>query len=323
MEKDKLFKLIKVKLPKNVSFIEEISDVLNISYDASYRRVKGKTVLSLKEGVLLSNYYNINLNDVSVSIDKKPEKIIVEKSHHIISDNFLHTFFDKAEIETQKVLNSKKGLIINSAKDFAFYHVDNGVLKKFKLFLFINVLSKNKELKKTTFNNFNPSEDILVKYNTFIDQYRKVSLIEIWNDTTIDNILNQIKYFFDVGLTTKKEATSIANGLIEVLQKIELQAKNKIRDESSGSFHLYHNNLISLLNTIVMKTDVDKSVFVPFTNLSYFKVTDKNTTDQIEEHLKTQLEFSNNLSGNAAVDRKKFFTSMYQKIDNLKVQIYF
>jgi hypothetical protein len=67
-----------------------------------------------------------------------------------------------------------------------------------------------------------------------------------------------------------------------------------------------------------MKTDLEDKVFVPYTNLTYFKVTDKNTTNQIEQHLKKQLEFSNNLSGEAAVERKKFFNSMYQKVEKLK-----
>ncbi len=70
-----------------------------------------------------------------------------------------------------------------------------------------------------------------------------------------------------------------------------------------------------------MKTDKESKIFVPYTNLTYFKVTDKNTTNQIEQHLKTQLEFSSKLSGNVSVERKKFFNSMYQKIENSKLKI--
>ena len=70
-----------------------------------------------------------------------------------------------------------------------------------------------------------------------------------------------------------------------------------------------------------MKTKTDKKVFVPYTNLSYFKINDKNTTNQIEQHLKKQLEFSKNLSGDAAVERKKFFNIIYQKIENRKIRL--
>jgi hypothetical protein len=103
------------------------------------------------------------------------------------------------------------------------------------------------------------------------------------------------------------------------LKLIKKEAKIQKRKDSENRFQLYHNNIISLLNTALIQTEIESIVFVPFTNLTYFKVTDKNTTDQIEQHLRTQLEFSNNLSGNAAVDRNKFFNTMYQKIENRKL----
>lgn len=319
MEKEKLFSIIKDKLPKNVSFIDEIADVLDISYDASYRRVKGKTALTFKEGLLLSNHFNIKLDNLFLDTKKGTGKIVVEKTHHIVSDNFLHTFFEKSEKETQVILDSEGGRIINCAKDYPLYHTDNGSFSMFRIYVLINMLSKDPILKKTPFSEFNPSDEFLEKYNTFLIQYRKVSLIELWNDSTIDNVLNQIQYFFEVGLTTKKEALSILDGLMESLKLIKIEAKNQKRKDSGNKFQLYHNNIISLLNTVLMQTDRENIVFVPFTNLTYFKVTDKNTTDQIEQHLKTQLEFSNNLSGKAAVERNKFFNAIYQKIENRKL----
>jgi hypothetical protein len=319
MEKEKLFTLIKEKLPKNVSFIDEIADVLDISYDASYRRVKGKTALPFKEGLLLSDHFNIQLDNLFFDTKKDTTKIIVEKSHDIISDDFLLTFFEKSEKEAQVILDSKGGKIINCAKDYPLYHTDKGSFSRFRIYVLINMLSKDPKLKKITFSEFNPSDEILNKYNTFLSQYRKVSMVEIWNDSTIDNVLNQIQYFFEVGLTTKEEALSIADGLMTSLKLIKKEAKNQKRKESGNRFQLYHNNIISLLNTVVMQTGNENIVFIPFTNLTYFKVTDKVTTDHIGQHLKTQLEFSNNLSGNAAVDRNKFFNTMYQKIENRKL----
>ena len=318
-EEEKLFNYIKLKLPKNVSFIDEISDVLDISYDAAYRRINGKALLNLAETLKLSNHYNIDINGLFAEAENNTEKIVVEKSHHIISDNFLHTFFDESEKAIQNVLDSKEGRIINCAKDYPLYHADKGAFSLFRIYVLINTLSKSQKLKKIPFSEFNPSEETLNKYNTFIHQYNNVSLVEIWNDSTIDNVLNQIQYFFEVGLTTKEEALSIADGLTVSLKLIKKEAKLQKRKESGNRFQLYHNNIISLLNTVLIQTDIENVAFVPFTNLTYFKVTDKSTTDQIEQHLKTQLEFSNNLSGNAAVDRNKFFNTMYQKIENRKL----
>ncbi|QOD59480.1 hypothetical protein H9I45_08860 [Polaribacter haliotis] len=323
LKKDKLFRFIEGKLSKNISLIDDVADVLDINYDAAYRRVKGKTALTLEDGLILSEHYNFDLNTLLLKKTKDTEKIIVEKTHEILSDNFLNIFFDKSKEETQQVLNSKEGKIINCAKDYPFYHSDNGFLKKFRIFLFLNMLSEKAKSKPVLFSEFNPSKAVLEKYETFLNQYSKVALVEIWNDTTIDNILNQIQYFFEVGLTTEKEAVAIADGLIASLRMLEEQAENQKRKESDNSFHLYHNNLISLLNTVLMKSDSEKKVFVPYTNLTYFKVVDEETTSQIEQHLKKQLQFSTNISGEASVERKKFFNSMYQKIEKRKLKLNF
>tara|TARA_R110002049_G_scaffold616_9_gene3570 strand:- start:6411 stop:7388 length:978 start_codon:yes stop_codon:yes gene_type:complete len=318
---EKLFKLIKEKLPKNVSLIDDIADVLDINYDASYRRIKGKTALTLKEGLKLSEHYNLDFNKLLIRKQTETREISVEKTHGVISDSFLEAFFDNSKLETETVLNSENGQIINCAKDFPFYHTDNKVLKKFRIFLFINMLSKDIRLKKMSFSEFEPTQEISKKYNAFLNQYERVSLVEIWNDSTIDNILNQIKYFFEVGLITKIEAISIADGLTKSLKLIEEQAENQKRDKSKNKYQLYHNNLISLLNTVLMKTDFDTKVFIPYTNLTYFKVTDENTTTQIEEHLSTQLQYSTNISGEASVSRKMFFNKMYQKIEKMQLKI--
>ena len=101
-EEDLLFNYVKEKLPKNVSLVNEIADILNINYDAAYRRIKGKTTLSLKEAFILADHYNLNLNDILSNKSLCTNKIVVEKTHNIISDDFLDVFFDKSKLKHKK-----------------------------------------------------------------------------------------------------------------------------------------------------------------------------------------------------------------------------
>ncbi|MGJ8759219.1 hypothetical protein H0I29_10335 [Polaribacter sp. R2A056_3_33] len=317
---EELFNYIKQKLPKNVSFIDKIAEVLDLSYDAAYRRVNRKTALNLAETLKLANHYNIDLNTLLLSTNNS-KRIIVEKTHHIIEDDFLQTFLDKSSNEIQKLQESRKALLINSLKDYPLYHAGSGFFSMFRIFALINISTKDSNIKKMPFSEFTPSSEILKKHKTFLKGYNKISLTEIWSDSTIDNILNQIQYFFDIGLTTKPESIMIADSLVDSLKVIEEQAKNQKRNHSESSYQLYHNNLVPLLNTVIMKSETQKKIFVPYTNLSYFRISDENTTNQIEQHFKTQIEFSNNLSGDASVERQKFFNTLYQKIENRKTRL--
>ena len=57
-----LFQQIKVKIPENLSFVHEIAELLEISYDSAYRRIRGEKELSLEELVKLGVRFEISLD---------------------------------------------------------------------------------------------------------------------------------------------------------------------------------------------------------------------------------------------------------------------
>ena len=59
---EKFIQYLKEKAQDNTSFAEEIASVLDIGYDAVYRRINLKTSLSLEESVKLAKHYRISLN---------------------------------------------------------------------------------------------------------------------------------------------------------------------------------------------------------------------------------------------------------------------
>ena len=59
---DQFISYLKTRCSNTTSFIDEIASVLDIGYDAAYRRVNNKTNLSLEEAVILAKHYNISLN---------------------------------------------------------------------------------------------------------------------------------------------------------------------------------------------------------------------------------------------------------------------
>jgi hypothetical protein len=58
------FKHIKSLLPVNVSFAETIADVLNVSNDSAYRRIRGETHISLDEIKKLCEEFKISLDNL-------------------------------------------------------------------------------------------------------------------------------------------------------------------------------------------------------------------------------------------------------------------
>ena len=59
---EQFISFLKAKSNDTTSFVDEIATVLDIGYDAAYRRINLKTNLSLEEGVKLARHYKVSLN---------------------------------------------------------------------------------------------------------------------------------------------------------------------------------------------------------------------------------------------------------------------
>src|SRR5262245_8041106 len=59
-----LFQHIKEVLPAGASLADTIADVLHISQDSAYRRIRGETLLVLEEAKILCEAYHISLDQL-------------------------------------------------------------------------------------------------------------------------------------------------------------------------------------------------------------------------------------------------------------------
>lgn len=323
IEKEKLFSIIRQKLPNNVSFIEEIADVLDVSYDASYRRLNGKTALSFEEALKLAKHYKISLNNL-YGLDEEETISVLKQRGSTGSNERLDDFFKLVTKSVNIFGKFKSPEFLYAAKDIPIYYLPHNTLyTKFRLYAFMNIHT-NKEFKqgRTTLQKFNPQSSLVYDAICFKNAFRGLKGTEIWNDTTIDSSLYQIYYFYEIKMITKDEAVQLCRELKGVIESIEQQAANGIWNESPNSrYKMYHNQLVNLNNTVFFKSQKIKTLMIPYTSLSYLRIDDEQTCKEIEEHFDKKLKFSKKISGDAEVERKLFFTSMYEKIEQLCKQI--
>ena len=53
---------IKQMIPPHHSMVNEMADLLSLSNDSAYRRIRGETALTIDEVVLLSNHYQLSFD---------------------------------------------------------------------------------------------------------------------------------------------------------------------------------------------------------------------------------------------------------------------
>lgn len=316
---------IKSQIPNDRSVIDEISDILNINYDAAYRRVNLKTNLTLTEAVELSKHFKISLNKL-YEVGSQ-HTIIAEKSPKIGDAAGLEQYFKTSLENVRPLTKLKSASIIYSAKDVPlFYTLKDSYLTRYKIYVWLKFLNEDGSMSKVSFDDFLKTlpPSLLQSAFSLGETYDYIDITEFWNDNTINGTLQQVFYYFETGLLSKEMALVICKDLQHIVNHVEQQTiKQTIIDsKNNASYNLYKSDLLTMSNTIMVKTQHQKVFFTPFTVLTYFKIEHQETCNEMDRFFSKQMKNSKLLVNAGEKDRALFFNKMQQKIQTVIERIH-
>lgn len=302
---ESFLKAIRSKISKSNSLIDEIASILEISYDASHRRISQKSKFSIDETIILANHFNISLDNLF----SQKEKVIVEKTIEIESLKDMLQYFKASAQQVEILTKNSKTKLYYSAKDIPlFYFMDGTILSKFKAFVWLNLLNTNQ--KKVSFENFVIEESFTEYMQTLKKAYENTAVNEIWNDTTINSSLQQILYFYEAGLLNLKNANALCKDLKRILNLIQAKC-----NDPNNNFALYYNELILLNNNMLIETEEKLTMFVPYTLLGYFITDNEDSCKNVHQFFKQQIINSIALGQSGIKEQNLFFNRAIRKID--------
>ncbi|WP_289664645.1 hypothetical protein [Flavobacterium panacagri] len=306
MESQELFlKVIRQKISPSVSFIDEIASILEISYDASYRRISQKSKFSIDETIKLASHFNISLDNLF----SNKEKVIVQKTIEIENLKDMLQYFKSSAENIEALTKNTKTRLFYSAKDIPlFYFMDGTILSKFKAFVWLNLLNSNQ--KKVAFENFVIDESFTEYMQKLKKVYANTIVNEVWNDTTINSSLQQILYFYEAGLLNLKSANALCIDLKRIIELIRTKCNNP--DEK---FSIYYNELILLNNNMLIENEEKLTMFVPYTLLGYFITDNEDSCKNVHQFFKQQILNSIPLGKSGIKEQNLFFNRAIRKID--------
>ena len=309
MYQELLLKQIRSKIGDK-SLNDEIANVLNISYDAAHRRTSMKSKFSLEESLVLSKFYNISLDRFLES----DNQIIAKKTKPIRTVTDLLNYFDDALHLLNDFKINKGTEVYYSAKDIPFFYtISDSVLSRFKLFVWMNLLNEKDFMQP--FDDFK-LERYSDKSEGLKSLYENLNVTEIWNNTTISSILNQVLFYSEIEILSKETAKLILDELKILIKSIEKKAENE-----NKIFHIYSHDILILNNSILFKNEEKSSLFVPYNMFGYMMTDDQSTCDDALNFFQHQIKNSRLLNASGNRDKKLFFNKMYQQIENLKQKL--
>ena len=311
MLQDHFLNVIAKQLPGDITLISAIADTLEISYPSAQRRVSNSAKFSFEEAIILAKAYNISLDLLYDTGDNNT--ISVHKTEVITGIKDFEAYFLRSTKLLEPLLAIPNVKITYAAKDLPIFYTSEGVLAKFKLFVWLKILDPDFTI--NNFDMFKLPASVIKAYSNFGKLYRNLPIDEFWDVTTINSILKQLDFYKTSGIISKENALTICDELIVIIKSIQ----QKTTPESN--FKIYYNELLLMSNSVLIETPIKNSVFVPFSVVNYFNTSDPLTCKQFSKTIKYQMNHSKLLNTSGEKEKSMFFNRLLQKVTNFKVHI--
>ena len=315
------FNHIKSILPYHLSIVDEVANLLNISYDSAYRRMRGDKPLTFEEIQKLCVHFNISLDSI----------------FHLDTDNYIFSgkmvtpanfhfelYLKKMLADMETVKSFKKAELYFLTKDVPlFHHLQIPELAAFKFFFFMKTILSYPDMATAKFSIGKVPESLKTIGKKIADTYCQVSSTEVWNMGGVETTLGQIDYYRDSGSFEKKEdIIQIYDCMSEILVHIgKLAATGKKyplflnENWGGGRYTLYNNEVFLGDNTMLLDTGDFKIAYINHSVINYMVTRDAAFCEHIYQSIQNTMQRSLQISSTGEKERARFFNQMQENIN--------
>jgi hypothetical protein len=322
------FKHIKSLLPVNISLVDTVADILNVSNDSAYRRIRGETHITLEEIKKLCENFKISLDNLL----------------HLNSDSFVFvsTLTNNTDFDYYKWLASVLQVIKRVktftpchmsylAKEFPFfYYFLIPEIAAFKSFFFMKSILFYDEWKGAKFSVKDDYSQYHQIWKDLFDTFVSIPGTEIWNAENITSTVRQIEFYNATGVfKSASDVSCLFDKLTEMLNHIQLQAEYGVKlhlnqkptDFSGAQYNLFVNELILGDNMQVMQLGDKYYTYLNHTILNHMMTTDERFNLYMKRSMDVIAQKSTPISRVNEKERLIFFNKLRAKLENARKKI--
>ena len=317
------FDKLKTLIPQQETLVYILSDLLNLSIDAIYRRLRGQKELSFSEITLICQKFSISF-DTFIG----EESNLVMFGYTSLENDFnrnYKNYLNHLKNNLQSLTLRKNSKIIFAAMDIPMVRlVSYPELTAFK----VHTWRKKNEFSdygNLPFNVKNILDDEIINlYSEISEYYKRISSIEIWTANTIESTLKLIEYFNDIGDFKDKEILAKLFSQLEDMMK-ELK-EIAIKGKSSNflykeSFDLYLSDISLENNYIYTESDKFKAVYIKLYTINSISTQNNKFCNETKLWLDNLINKSTAISGSSQKQCYKFFNQIDKNINSTKERI--
>ncbi|MFZ5999838.1 MAG: helix-turn-helix domain-containing protein [Bacteroidota bacterium] len=306
---------VRLRLPAHLSLADELSEVLGVSRDSAYRRIRGETILSLDEARKLFVRYGVSLDSLFSPNSKMVPFLQTALSPQYTLMEWLGSIFENLNWAR----SAKESQLIFAAKDVPLFHFfRQPELAAFKLFFWQKTLLKDARLNQQVYRPDVLPKELIHKATQVWQAYSHFPSTEIWSAETITGTLKQIEFYHECGFFSQPaQSIELCNQLQALINVIKEEAAEGKKGEGGASYQLYENGILIADNTIFAKLDGRELVYISYNTTNLLTTTDPAFCQQTTTYFENLIKTSALISTSALRERNKFFNRIQEQIEQL------
>lgn len=323
----KLLGRIKNLIPANLTMVDVLSDLLEISTDSIYRRIRGETSLNIDEVSRICTHFQISFDELN-TVDTASS--VTFTFHPLSTVTDYKSYLQQIHDDMVKIAASEQNHITWAAEDVPiFHHFRFPFLAAFKVYYWFHCVIHTEEHKDKKFDPGSIDEEIKALCRGIYNLYARIPSTEIWTDLTIASLFMQVDYVWQSGLFQNRddalEICSLVSDELDMVQKeAELTKKlgyagNEVLPDNS--FRLYHSDIEIGNNTIFVQLGENRVLYLTHNTLNKIVTLNSEFIDATDRWINNLVRKSNLISGVSEKQRFQFFHRMKLQLGILEKRI--
>ena len=309
-------KKLKESVPPNVSLAEELADLLKVSNDSAYRRLRNETDFTLKEVYTVAKHFNISVDSL---FSYKSDYVTCNYIKLTDSADNFEKYLSGIAKQMKPLVSLENRKIFYAAEEIPIFHsLGEEPLKAFKLFYWQRSVLNVPEYQNKKFTMDIIPKKIMSIAGEVHDLYLQIPSVEIWTDKTILTTVKQIEFYFESGaFKNKEDALLILEHLHKTADLLSHWAEKENKNPKGGkqqNFALYKSDLVIGTNAINITTDHQNTSFITFNTMNSLTTSNQTFCEEMDHWIKNLMKKSTLISGSAEKQRFRFFNQMHKQI---------
>ena len=316
------FQFIKTKLPSHLSLVDELADLLEISNDSAYRRIRGEKRISLEEVSKIASHFKLSVDQL-LNLKSSDSKIF--SGNYVTAENFNFEMYLQKMLDTFVFLNTfKRRELLHLCKDIViFYYFPYPELAAFKNFAWMKTILDFPAFAHQSFHCDMFDKSSLEINAKIARQYALIPGSEIMNVSNIHTTLYQIEYYKTARMfRSDNELKTIYEQLHKMIDHIEAQAEKGVKfmpgekeTSQSAPYNLYINDFLIGDNSFLAILENNRISFLIHNYLNYLSTSDEAHTTYHYNFLQNIIHKSILLSKSSEKLRSGFFYLIHEEIE--------